>query len=76
MKDSKFFKDGFCDTIKAEMIRQGVTIGPLAKKTGYTYEGVRQIINGKGSYLGVYKVCKSLKMNMSKVLKSNPCVDE
>ena len=68
MKDSTLFKENYNLYLKQQMMLNGITLHSLAEKTGYSYEGVRQILKGKGSYRGVYKICDALKINMSKLL--------
>jgi lambda repressor-like predicted transcriptional regulator len=68
MKDVKLFKQNYNLYLKQQMMVNGVSLRELAKKTGYSYEGVRQIIKGRGSYRGVFKICKVLKINMKRLL--------
>ena len=68
MKDTGYFKEGYKEHLKLKMLETGVTLSNLAEKTGYSYEGVRQILNGNGSYWGVFKVCGALKVNMKEIL--------
>ena len=68
MKEAKLFKENYNLYLKQQMMLNGITLRLLAKKTGYSYEGIRQILKGRGSYRGVYKICDALKINMSKLL--------
>jgi lambda repressor-like predicted transcriptional regulator len=71
MKEYKLFKDNYNLYLKQQMMVNGVGMRELSKKTGYSYEGIRQILNGRGSYKGVFKICKVLQLNMKKLLKEN-----
>lgn len=69
MKEAEYFIEGFGDILTAARIAKGMSIKDIAKKTGYTYEGVRQILKENGGYLGVIKVCRALKFNIKDIMK-------
>lgn len=68
MKDEKIFKRNYNLLMKKTMIENGVTTRNIAEKTGYSYEGVRQIIKGNGSYWGVFKICRALNIDIKKLI--------
>lgn len=68
MKDIDLFKKDYNLFLKQQMMISGVNLKELAEKIEYSYEGVRQILKGRGSYWGVYRVCKVLRINMKRLL--------
>ena len=68
MKDENIFKLNYNLLMKKAMIESGVTTRKLAEKTGYSYEGVRQIIKGNGSYWGVFKLCRALGVDIKMLI--------
>ncbi len=68
MKDESLFKKNYNAYLKRQMVLNGVTLRELAGKTGYSYEGIRQIIKGNGSYKGVFKICNALDIKMKNLM--------
>jgi transcriptional regulator with XRE-family HTH domain len=68
MKQSELFKKNYHLLLKQQVMLQGLSLRELADKTGYSYEGVRQILKGRGSYRGVFKICKVLRYDMKNLL--------
>jgi hypothetical protein len=70
MKDINIFKEEYGSYLKERMVEQGVTTSVLAKKIGYSYEGTRLILKEKGSYWGVFKVCRALDVEIKDLINS------
>ncbi len=68
MKEAKLFKENYNLYLRQQMMAAGIDLRGLAEKTGYSYEGIRQILKGNGSYKGVFKICEVLSISMKVLL--------
>ncbi|MFC1856119.1 hypothetical protein ACFL2A_06225 [Thermodesulfobacteriota bacterium] len=71
MKNVKLFKKNYHLFLKQQMMLKGVTIRELSKKIGYSYEGTRILLDGRGSYKGIFKICNAMNVRMQKLLREN-----
>jgi DNA-binding Xre family transcriptional regulator len=71
MKNPHIFVEGYTFHLKQKMVETGVTKADLARKTGYSYEGIRQLLKGNGSYWGIFKICRALKLNIKSIIDIN-----
>ena len=70
MKNEAIFKENYNIYLRQQMVLSGATLRDVAEMTGYSYEGIRQILKGNGSSKGVYSICRALNISMRKILSN------
>lgn len=71
MKERTLFKKNYNLFLKQQMMASGLSLRELSKKTGYSYEGVRQALGGRGSYRNVFEICRALNVDFKQLLIEN-----